>query len=222
MPIKQKTLSLAFIVSLAAGGCDNTSDTCSDLAGSITHSTIEITGIEATSVFRQSDNSNVLEAVDQFNGTEFSNLIVRIELSWSEEQHRFREANTFLQSFLNSLVKPVMACTLPPYYEEYQPVVSDLQIYSDSDLSADYTAGSDLSQLFIASGSIGDSTSLSESSEVGSIVSARSYSLRPRWVGGNLVTNPTTPSQHIFTIMISLADGRSFEIRTTEVVLLGT
>lgn len=220
--MKLKTYSLALIMSFAVVGCSQSDDSCSDLEGTITHSTIEITGIESASVFKRNDNSNVLEAVDQSNGTEFSNLIVGIELSWNEEEHRFRATNTFLQSFLDWFIAPVMACSLAPYYEEYQPDVSNLQIFSDSDINADYVAGADLTRLFTATDAMSGSNLLVEDADGGSIESARSYLLEPAWMGGELTTIPTTPSQHIFTIIISLDDGRAFETRTPEVLLSGT
>ncbi len=214
-------LSFALITTLSIASCSQSDDSCSDLEGKITHTSTEITGIESASVFKRSTNSNVVEAVDQFNGTEFSNLIIEIKLSWIEEQHRFRATNTFIQSFLDWFISPVMACTLAPYYEDYQPAVSSLQIFSDSDVNENYAAGSDLAQLFSANGMMGESTSLLEATNNGTLASARTYSLEPAWVGGELATAPTTPNEHIFTIMISLEDGSTFEIRTPEVLLSG-
>lgn len=214
-------LSFALIATLSIFSCSQSDDSCSDLEGTITHTTTEITGIESAIILKRSANSNVIEAVDQFNGTEFSNLIIDIELSWIDEQHRFRESNTFIQSFLDWIISPSMACTLPPYYEDYQPALSSLQIFSDSDLNENYLAGSDLSALFAARGMMGESNSLLEATNSGSLASSKAYSLEPAWIGGELATGPMTPNEHIFTIMISLGDGSTFEIKTPEVLLSG-
>ena len=214
-------LSFVLITTLSIVSCSQSDDSCSDLEGTITHTTTEITGIESASILKRSANSNVIEAVDQFNGTEFSNLIINIELSWIDEQHRFRENNTFIQSLLDWFVSPAMACTLVPYYEDYQPAVSSLQIFSDSDVNENYPTGSDLSELFAAGGMMGESNSLFEATNSGSLASSKAYSLEPTRIGGELVTAPMTPNEHIFTIMISLEDGSAFEIKTPEVLLSG-
>jgi len=231
--MKLKTFALALITTFAIVACSQSHDfcrglecgqtynSCSDLEGTITHSTIEITGIESASIFKLSEESNALEAVDQFNGTEFSNLIIEIDLSWIDEQHRLNTTNTIIQSFLDWFLSPTMACSLIPYYEEYQPAVSDLQIYSDNDFNADYIAGSDLTQLFTATDSTSGSNLFVDNANGISILSARSYTLQSVWMGRELATIPTTPRVHVFTINVSLEDGRAFEIRTPAVLLSG-
>lgn len=219
--MNRTALSFALVTALSIASCTQNDDSCSDLEGRITHTTTEITGIESASVLKRSANSNVIEAVDQFNGTEFSNLIIDVELSWTEEQHRFRENNTFIQSFLGWFISPVMACSLAPYYEDYQPAVSSLQVFSDTDVNDDYLAGSDLSELFAANAMMGDSNSLLEASNNGTLLSAKTYTLEPAWIGGELISAPTTPNEHRFTIVISLLDGSTFEGTTPEVLLSG-
>ncbi len=219
--MNRNVLSLVLITSLTAAGCSQSDDSCDDLNGTITHTTTEIVGIESASVLKRNTVTNALEAVDQINGTEYSNLIVDLKLSWVEEQHRLGSTNTFIQSFLNWLIPPAMACSLAPYYEDYQPAVSTLQIISDSDFNEIYTAGSDLTQLFIANGMMGESDSLFEANSNGALASARTYSLQPAWINGELAAIPTTPTEHIFTIMISLDDGSAFEFRTPAVLLSG-
>jgi len=214
-------LSFALITTLSIVSCSQSNDSCSDLEGTITHTTTESTGIESALIIKRSANSNVIEAVDQFNGTEFSNLIIEIELSWIDEQHRFRENNTFFQPFLDWFTSPVMACTLAPYYEDYQPAVFSLQIFSNSDVNENYPSGSDLSVLFAASGMMGESNSLLEATNNGSLASSKAYSLEPAWIDGELATAPMTPNEHIFTIIISLEDGSTFEIKTPELLLSG-
>lgn len=222
MSISRSLLSTAFVLNLSFVGCSQHDDSCSDLAGTITHTSTEITGIGSISVFKRNTNASTIEAIDQFTGTEFSNLIIELNLSWVEEQHRFRQTNTFMQSFLDWFVSPVMACSLAPYYEEYQPGVSSIQVFSDSDFNQDYTAGTDLTSLFAAAEMMGASNSLLDANDNNSLLSARTYSLEPVWLDGELVTRPTTPSSHIFTIMISLSDGSAYEIRTPELLLSGS
>ncbi len=219
--MNRTALYLVLIATLVTSGCGQSHDSCDDLKGTVTHTTTEIVGIESASVFKRSAMTSTLEAVDQTNGTEFSNLIIEINLSWIEEQHRLGSTNTLIQSFLNWLVPPVMACSLVPYYEDYQPAVSNIQIISDNDINENYTAGTDLTPLFATSGMMGESGSLFEANNNQTLASARTYSLEPAWIDGVLATIPTTPNQHIFTLMISLEDGRAFEIRTPAVLLSG-
>lgn len=208
---------LAFTIS----ACTVSSDSCDDLDGTITHTVTELTSIESASVLKRDPISSVLEAIDQFNGTEFSNLIIEVELSWIEEQHRFRAPSTFIQSLLNWFISPVMACSLTPYYEDYQPAVTSIEIYSDSDLNGNFIAGSNLAKVFAATGVMSGNSTLLTASENGGLLSVRKYSLGAAWLDGVLATTPVTPNVHIFTIMITLDDGRAFEIRTPEVLLSG-
>ena len=201
--------------------CTFSSDSCDGLEGRITHSVTEITGIKSASVFKRNSNSSVIEAVDQFNGAEFSNLIIEIELSWIEEQHRFRAPATFNQSLLSWFISPAVACTLAPYYEDFQPAVTSVEVYSDNDLNGDFVAGSDLTNVFAATGMMGGNSTLLEAAENNGLLSARSYSLQSEWQDGVLATTPVIPKAHIFTIMITLDNGRAFEIRTPDVLLSG-
>ncbi len=166
--------------------------------------------------------STNLEVVNQTEGSAFSNLVVDVQLSWIEEQHRFRAPSTFIQSMLDWFVPPVMACTLVPFFDDYQPAVSRIDISSDSDFNDDYPAGSNLAGIFRAAGSLEDNNrSLLEAAEGGTFRSARRYQLEPVWVDGVLATTPVTPRLHTFTILITLDDGRAFEVRSDEILISG-
>ena len=215
------TLCCFFVITLSVVGCTQTDDSCDDLKGTITHTTTEITGINSATAFNRISTSGATAVVDQVNGTEFSNLIIELDLSWIEEVHRFRETNTFNTSLLDWFISPASACSLAPFYDDYQPAVTGIQIFSDSDFNALYTTGTDLTPLFSATGLMGDSTSISKANINGTLLSSRAYLLEPAWVDGELVAIPSTPQQHIFTIMITLTDGQAFEIRTPEVLISG-
>jgi hypothetical protein len=114
-----------------------------------------------------------------------------------------------------------MACTLAPQYEEYQPTVSNINIYSDSDFNSRFVAGTDLSSIFKATGQMNGNGSLIDAAQNGTSLSAREYSLGPAWIDEALVETPITPNSHVFTITITLDDGRAYTIRTPEVLLTG-
>jgi hypothetical protein len=202
-----------------SGGTGSTS--CDDLRGVLTHTVTEITGIESSSAFKQIPDTGALESVDQTNGTEFSNLIIELETSWIAEQHRLDAPSTIIQSFLNWIIPSALACSLIPPYEEFQPTVTSINIFSDSDFNADLTAGSDLSVAFEITelAQEGDSFHTLPNSEI--LASARAYSLRALWEGDALVATPITPENHVFTITLTLADGRAYTIRTAELLLSG-
>jgi len=181
----------------------------------------ELTDIDSAAVMRRDPVDNVVEAVDQINGVEFSNLSIDITLSWIEEQHRFRAPSILIQSALDWLISPGMACTLAPYYEDYQPKVSGIEIYSDSDLNDEFISGKDLSGVFTTNEISGDSGNLYHANESSSVLSARKYSLTPAWQEGELVTKPVTPKSHTFTILIAMDDGRVFEKRAPVVLISG-
>lgn len=203
-------------------GCGQSDDSCDDLVGSITHSTVEITGIEVTDAYRRSPDNGVLEAVNQIDGVEFSNLVLTTRFLWVEEQHRYQSPNTFIQSLLDKLVAPAQACSLAVVRDSYEPVISDIKIYSDTDFSAEHTAGDDLSTLFKISGGIGD-LSLGNSVAISpQMINERSLSLEALWVDGLLPVVPITPRTHRFTLMIVLEDGRAFETQVSEVLLSAT
>lgn len=207
------------VLLLTVSACISSTDSCDDLAGTITHTVTEITGIESTSILRKNPNSDTLSAVDQSSGVEFSNLVIQIDLSWIEEEHRFRAPNTFIESMLGWFVSPVLACSLAPYYEAYQPTVTNIEIYSDSDISEALIAGSNLAPIFNINGITDESNTSINGFEENEFVSARSYLIEPAYTDGELVVIPTTPNRHIFTIMIMLNDGRALEIRTPVVQL---
>jgi len=201
--------------------CTQTSDSCEDLEGTITHTTTELTGIDSVAVFRRNSVDGVEQAIDQINGTEFSNLSIKITLSWIEEQHRFRATNTIIQSALNWFISPSMACSLAPYYEEFQPKVSKIELFSDSDLSDEFIAGEDLSSVFTTTEISGVSGNLVEATEDGTLVPARKYSLSPAWKDGRLIVEPLIPKTHGFSILVTLDDGRVFEKQAPVVLISG-
>lgn len=219
---KRSTVIAIVLAGVLSSACTSSSDSCDDLEGYITHTVTELTGIESASVLKYNANTGVSESVDQLSGTEFSNLSIEVELSWVAEQHRFRAPNTFIQSLLNWFIPPAMACSLAPFHEDYQPVVVDISIHSDNDLNADFVAGTNLSTVFEAADLMTASNSLQEASDLGNLLSARVYSLRPTWQNGALTTTPTTPSTHVFTITVTMNDGRAYSMRTPEFLLSGT
>jgi len=211
------------VLLLSLSACAGSDDSCDGLEGTITHSDIEITGVKSASVFKRNSDGTVAETVDQVSGVEFSNLSIDIDLSWIEEQHRFREPNTFIQSALAWFVAPAMACSFPPYFENFQPGVSNIEVYSDSDINDEILAGTDLSALFTTSQLSYDSDSnLTEASENGSLLSARSYSLYPASTSELFSATSVTPEVHTFTIFLALDDGRTFEIQTPAVLISGS
>jgi len=218
----KKTVFRAMVMIIPLlSACSQSSDSCEDLEGTITHTTTELTGIDSVSVIRRASVDGVEQAVDQINGTEFSNLSIEISLSWTEEQHRFRANNTIIQSALNWFISPSVACSLVPYYEEYQPGVSNIEILSDSDLSDELIAGQDLSRFFTTTEISGDSGNLVEANENFALLSARQYSLTPAWKNGRLIVEPTVPKTHVFSILFTLSDGRVFEKQTPAVLISG-
>ncbi|MFK8078180.1 MAG: hypothetical protein AB8B84_16490 [Granulosicoccus sp.] len=219
-----RNTTAATILLLILSSCaETTTDSCDDIIGTITHSVVEITDIESALPLKRNTSENTLEAIDQVTGTDFSNLLVDIQLSWNEEQHRFRAPSTFIQSALDWLIAPAYACTLQPYYIDYQPVVTSIQIYSDADFNGEYIAGYDLSPLFTTSlVNNAGYESLSEAQGNGKVLSERTYSLYPARIEGNLVAIPTTPTIHSFTILLALDDGRVHEFRTSSFLLSGT
>jgi len=62
---------------------------------------------------------------------------------------------------------------------------------------------------------------LVEASYNDELVSARNYSLRPAWRDGALNATPNTPGVHTFTVLITLDDGKAFDIRTSPVLITG-
>lgn len=233
--MKKRTLLLFLVLPFTVFACTQSGDSCDDLVGIVTHSTIEITGIESTSLFRRVPVSNtpdsnfpdsatpdsaVLEAVDQTSGTEFSNLVIDLRLSWIEEQHRFRAPSTFIQSMLDWFVSPAIACSLAPLNDDYQPAVSRIDIYSDSDFNDDFPAGSNLTEVFRAIGELDENNfAFAGGADNDTFRSARNYRVEPLWRDGVLATTPVTPSMHIFTILITLDDGRAFEVRSDEILI---
>lgn len=211
----------AIFAGVLLSACSSAINSCDDLEGIVTHTVTEITGIKSASVLKRNSTTGVSEAVDQFNGTEFSNLSIEIVSSWVAEQHRFSAPTTLIQSLSNWLISPAMACTLAPYYEEYQPGISNISIYSDNDFNTDLVAGLDLSAAFAAIGLMGSSGSLIDASKNSSLLSAREYSLQPAWQDDILVATPATPNIHVFTVTITLSDGHAYSIRTPEVLLSG-
>lgn len=216
-----KVIVFTGVITALLVACTQSSNTCDGQEGLITHSTIEITGIKSTSIQRQVPNSTVVEAVDQVSGTEFSNMEIVLELSWIAEQHRFRTQNTFIQSFLDWFIPPAYACSLPDYYEEFEPAVNSVEIYSDSDFNPELVAGSDLSEVFQITGLISEAVEFPAAQADGRLLSAKQYSLQAAWINGELSSVPVTPKVHAFTLLVTLDDGRAFEVRTAEVLLDG-
>lgn len=217
----RKSTFLIVTFSLVIASCSFSSDSCEDQEGLVTHSTIEITGVDAVALFKRNSERDGLRAVDENNGTEFSNLVIDVDLAWTEEQHRFRATNTFIYSLLNWFVSPAVACTFPPYYEEFTPAVSNISIHSDTDINENYIAGSDLISLFSVIGVSGENNNLTQTPEDGVFFSAKSYFIEPAYIDGLLVTTPVTPADHVFTVIITLDDGKAFEVRFPEVPLTG-
>ncbi len=124
-----------------------------------------------------------------------------------------------IQSMLDWFVSPALACSLPPYYETFTPEVTSIEIYSDGDLNETYVAGSNLANVFAAPDAINNNGSLASAADSNGLMSARSYALEPLWLDGALATTPITPRRHIFTILLTLADGRTFEVRTQDILL---
>jgi hypothetical protein len=62
-------------------------------------------------------------------------------------------------------------------------------------------------------------SSLIDATENGTLVSAHEYSLGPAWIDGAPVEAPVTPNSHVFTITITLKDGRAYTNHTPEVLL---
>lgn len=215
-----KVVAPAFL-SVVLCACTQSSDSCDDLKGIITHSTIEVTGLQSVTI--KSTNSETAEnmAVDQNIGTAFSNLSISIDLSWIEEEHRFRATNTFLYSLLGWFLSPAVACSLPGYYEEYTSQVKTIGIFSDNDFNSEFIAGTDLATLFSVEDAFEISASLATVNDNNSLRAARSYLLRPTWLNGQLVSLPVVPNSHIFTVSVTLNDGRRFELRTSEFLIAG-
>lgn len=218
-----RNTTAATVLLLILSSCTETTDSCDDLVGTITHSVIEITDIESALALKRNTSDNTLEAIDQFAGSDFSNLLIDIQLSWNEEQHRFRAPSTFLQSALAWLIPSAYACTLQPYYTDYQPVVTSIQIYSDTDFNENYIAGSDLSPIFTTSlVNNAGLDSLSAAQGNGALLSERAHSIYPARIEGNLAAIPTIPAVHTFTILLALDNGRVHEFRTSSFLLSGT
>ena len=212
---------LGGFVTSVINGCTQSSDGCDGLEGYHTHSVIEITGIESASVYTRAADTGTLVATDQANGTDFSNLVIQVDMSWIEEQHRFRAPSTFLQSLSDWFISPAMACSMPPYHEDYQPAVISIEIHSDSDLNADYLAGEELNEILTITGVSHHDNMSEELADSADPLSARRYWLQAEQQDGEAAVIPDTPSTHIFTVMVSLEDGRVFEIRTPAILLSG-
>lgn len=217
-----RNTTAATVLLLVLSSCTETTDSCDDLVGTITHSVVEITDIKSVTPLKRNTSENTLEAIDQVAGSDFSNLVIDIQLSWNEEQHRFRAPSTFIFSALGWLIPSAYACTLQPYRTDYQPVVTSLQIYSDADFNDNYIAGSDLSPLFTTSliNSAGID-SLSAAHGNGELLSKRSHSLIPARTEGNLAAIPSVPNVHTFTFMLGLNNGHIHEFRTSSFLLSG-
>lgn len=220
--MNRRTATLLFLVPLAVLACTQSGDSCDGSEGRITHSDIEITGVKSISLLArlsESSGPDQLDQLGQFDSGGFSNLVIDLQLSWIEEQHRFRAPNTFIQSMLDWFVPAAMACSFVPYYERYQPAVSSIDIYSDSDFNGEFPAGSNLALIFSDAEATDDNNwTLFEAAENDALRPARSYRLEPAMLDGNLVGAPLTPSMHVFTILVTLDDGQAFEIRSEEVL----
>lgn len=211
--------SLCLMLILSA--CTTSSDSCEGLEGTVTRTEIEITGIDTIAVVKRIPESGVIEAVNEFNGSEFSNLSIELVLSWEAQEHRFRAPSTFIQSLLDWLAPAAHACTLVPPYDDYQPAVVGISVLSDTEFNADYPAGSDLAPLFTAQGLMSGNNTLSEASESEGLRSATAYALQAAMADGVLAASPVTPATHVFTLLIMLDDGRMYEVQTAAVLLSG-
>lgn len=217
-----RNTAAAAVLLLVLKACTETTDSCDDLVGTITHSVVEITDIKSATPLKRNTSENTQQAIDQIAGSDFSNLVIDIQLSWNEEQHRFRAPSTFIHSALGWLIPSAYACTLQPYRTDYQPVVTRLQVYSDADFNENYIAGTDLSALFTTSliNSAGID-SLSAAKGNGELLSERSHSLFPARTEGNLAAIPSIPKIHTFTILLGLNNGRIHEFRTSSFLISG-
>lgn len=217
-----RNVAILTLLTLLVGACSESTDSCDDLIGTVTHSVVEITGIASASVYKRNASENTLQAVDPFTGTEYSNISIDLQVSWSEEQYRFRAPSTLIQSALDWFIPSANACSLLPYYTAYQPAVTSIQIYSDADFNEDYLAGTDLSPLFNTSRiNSANVSSLFEARGNTDILSSRSHTLIAARTEGILAAIPATPTIHTLTIMMSLDDGRVYEFRTTSFLLSG-
>lgn len=215
--MKPKAFAMMALLVAVLGACTQSHDTCDDVAGYHTHTITEITGIDAASILQRNPDTQGLEAIDQFTGTNFSNLVIEVDLSWTAEEHRFRATNTFIMSMLDWFIPPAHACSLAPFYEDFEPRVSSVEIFSDSDLNQAFPAGSDLSTVFKLTPAPVITDGAIYSAIEADPLSSRAYTFTPALTNDALVAIPDTGVAHIFTIMLNLADGRTFEIRTNEV-----
>jgi len=213
-------VALLFALTVASA-CTQTHDTCDDVAGFRTHITTEITGIESVAAFRLDPSTGALGAIDQFNGSELSNLTIELSFSWIDEEHRFRAPNTFVTSFLDWLMPTAVACSLAPAGDDFKSIIKSINIYSDIDLTDELTAGQELNGLFAATGMMQESKTLFEAIESDSLISAKNYSLRKARLGAIVDPMVISPGTHVFTISITLDDGQSFEVRTPEFLVSG-
>jgi|GEM_PF-2356813 len=209
------------LVLATASACTESHDTCDDVAGFRTHVTTEITGIDTVAIGKRDPNTGVLEAVDQTRGSEFSNLEIELAFSWRDEEHRFRAPNTFVTSFVEWLFPTANACSLASVEDDFKAYITNINLFSDSDLNTDLAAGQELNAVFEAKDMMQSSRTLYEAGESGSLQSSKRYTIRPAFFNGVLAANSIEPSTHVLTISITLDDGRSLEVRTPEFLLTG-
>jgi len=110
-------------------------------------------------------------------------------------------------------------------YNDFEPAVNGLEIYSDRDFGTNYPAGSELSELFrvipIRIESSDFPGEYSDSTEDGRFFSAHAYDLGAPLGDSEFVPNQDLAGTHIFTVFVMLSDGRTFESRSQASLLLG-
>jgi len=196
-------------------------NSCYDLIGVVTHSDIEITGIKSVSLTTISLSNQELNNFEPLEVTDFSNLQILLEMSWIEEQHRLSAPSTIIQSMVNWFISPAAACSLVPRYEEFQPKIVSIEIYSETDFNETLIAGSNLAEFFhFTPLDLFEDRSVSAPSE-NSISTARSYRINPAWKNGTLIASPDTPKTHVFNITVILDNGHIYEARSPEFLISG-
>lgn len=96
-----------------------------------------------------------------------------------------------------------------------------IEIHSDTGLNAVYLAGEELNEILTVTGVSHQDDTSEQLADSADPLSARRYWLQAERQEGEVAVVPNTPSTHIFTVMVSLEDGRVFEIRTPAILLSG-
>jgi len=204
------TLLTVSAAALVLSSCTPGGPDCPDVTGLVSHYEVELSGIESILVRdRTQTTNNDAESIEVSE----SNLFIDINLSHTEEPRYYASSGSAPSSIVDWFIKPAMACSPLHFEDEFTPLVTSVTIHSDSDFNESFIAGSDLSSLFKESYNSIIYDSLSEAN-IGELNSARNYRLEPIWLTAEQSSQPVTPRAHIFTISVTLNDGRSFEMRT--------